>query len=1327
MHRRLNTHASVRGSSTRLNSIAGRARRLAESAGSFVPEALEPRVLLAADPITPDHPLWLIPRGSAVVDGVGDDAAWVNAGEVLRTQATRSDNAVVVKMMYDDNGLYLLTIVDDENLWADGRGGGVGERWEIETDDSITFYFDPDNSRDEWFQGGDRAFGVNIANPSDPLDGDGVVRRWKLVKGNGQGDAPDQHPGGALVPGMTYATTVSGTINDSSDVDEGWVVEMFIPWTGIGMTGMPTHGQTFGMTFQMIQDNAGGDWDLVDHRDMHDRFLLPTLVDDYVDGVPSSYAGSRAGLRGPVNYAEAMFIDPRAGEQPAPITSITASAVSVYGAKLNFTAPAGTTTGIGHVSGYEIRYSTSPIDSEAAWVEAAKFENAYVPRLRGLSESIRISELAPGTTYYVAVRAVDGAGNLGALDGSTSFTTEALPSSDYRGHVIASPNGRTLQFENGEPFVPVGDHLGVSWKYTRTLFPGLIWDNGTSFVDFTAPDRTAVEDIDAYFDDLQAHGVNTMRTFLELEHVHSLGNPGPLPEGTYWLENTPGEYNDDMRQFIHSLLEKASARGIYIIFSPFDTFNYDEAFGMEGPWAENRGGPLSSMDHFFQETLGTVNLATLELAKARMQRVISWVNQSPHKDAALGFEVINEWDSYEWTLHPDGLADDGRETEFRTRAVFINELAGFMKMQAPNHLVINSMVARNPRGPAARLDFLSRNFDLLAPHIYTNGNEEPINNPLTFTEVYAAEEMGHFTAYWIVNREDRAPVLNGEWGLTKADWPGPLEYSSEYTQAEDERIFRAVIWSGFASGQVGTGLRIATDELVFRGMILTNEMRDLQKTFSNFVNGGSVSLDFTDFTFQNLTGRLDATSAAGKSLRSWGISDGSQGVVYVVQDRNESSGTVNDGRITLSGLRADQLLDIEFWSTLPGATSPMHTVSGKYIGTGNDVVIQLPAFTEDIAVKFVARPSNGSVQELVTTSAGGSFITFALGPDRQPTARIEDSSGNATVYDISTLAGFRGRVLDMTPYVTSDIDVHLALTDENHHVWLLHGSLATNSWWAENLTAISGAPGLTGDLTSYQPSWGSIHIAGLDARGHAINYWWAPAEPYWHHSDLTGAFAGPALAGGLTGYVSGWDGLNLAGLDADGNVIVYWWAPGIEEINGGDPGKWLVNNMTTQFGGPQFTGQLDAYVTPWGGLNVAGTTEAGEVWTYWWAPGMDGWEVSNLSVIGGLDAALEPGVEVTVSPHDGGINIFGRSADGHLHMLRWKPESVWTATDVTAGLGGTVVSFPMSGGSAGNRLLLATAGQPGVRSVVIFNFFLDSLAWETEPTSMMMEPTFLPG
>jgi hypothetical protein len=1302
------------------------ARRLVEAAGQFTPEALEARVLMAADPITPDHPLWIVPRGAAVIDGIDNDAGWVNAGEVFRTQATRDDNAVVVKMMYDDNGVYLLAVVQDEHLWADGLGSGTGNRWEIETDDSITFFFDPDNSRDEYLQASDRAFGVNLGNDWDSVNGSGAVKRWKYVTGTGNGGAPDVNPGGSIADGMAYATVVNGTVNNDADTDGGWVTEMFLPWAALNMSGAPVHGQTIGLNFQMIQDNSGGDRDLTDHRDAGDRFLVPHFVDDYVDGVASSYTASQAGIRGPVNYAEAMFIDPRAGAQPAAITAITATSVSVFGAKLNFTAPAGTTGGSGHVSGYEIRYSTSPITTDAAWGWATKFENAYVPRLRGLAESVRITELGPSTTYYVAVRAVDGAGNLGDLSGTATFTTLALPSVGYKGAVIVSPNGRTLQFENGEAFVPVGDHLGISWQYTRTLFPGLIWDDvNDQFLDFSDGDHTAVEDIDAYLDELAAHGVNTMRTYLELENVHVAGNPGPLPSGTYWIENTPGVFNTNMRQYVWNLLEKASARGIYVILSPFDTFSYDEAFGVEGPWAQSRGGPLTTPDHFFQSTLGTPNLGTLELAKTRMQTVISWVNASAYKTSVLGYEFLSEWDSYEWTLHPSGGGEPGRETEFRTRAAYMNELAAFVKMQAPQHLVMNSTIARDPRGPLARLDFLSRNFDVLTPHLYTNANEEPINNPQTYKEVMAAREMGYFTAYWVSNRIDRAPVINGEWGMTRVDWPGGIpQYSGAFSQADDERLFRSVIWSGFASGQVGTGLRISTNELEFNGMLLTDGMRDLQKTFSAFVASTSLAIDFTDFTYDNLSGRMDASSAAGKSLLAWGVSDGTQGVFYVMHDRNSSSGTVSDGVLSVRGLRADQIVDIEVWSTAAGSTGPLTTISGVFVGTGDDLVIELPAFAQDVAIKFKGRAAGTPSQTLTSIAVGDSFVTFVLGPDAQPSARVVDANGNVLVADVASIGAFRGRVRDMTAYTTSGTDVHLAMTDEDHHLWVIHGNIASNTWWSENLTAGNGEAGMTGDLTTYQPSWGAVHIAGLDARGHAINYWWAPAEPYWHFTDLTGSFGGPTLEGGLTGYVSGWDGLNLAGLDASNNIIVYWWAPGIEHINGGNPGGWLAQNMTSDFGGPQFVGQLDAYVTPWGGLNVAGATASGELWSYWWAPGLDPepnrWRVTNLSAEAGLNKPILPGVEVTISPGDGGINVFGRAGDGHLHGVRWKPGDIWRTTDITGATGNALANIPMSGASTGNRLLLAANGDAGTRTVVVFNFLLDSLEWTAENSGMLI-------
>src|SRR5690606_32075882 len=116
-----------------------------------------------------------------------------------------------------------------------------------------------------------------------------------------------------------------------------------------------------------------------------------------------------------------------------------------------------------------------------------------------------VVELAPGTAYHVAVRAVDAAGNLGPLSANATFTTSALPSPGYAGNVVASPMGRTLQFENGDAFVAVGDHLGISWSFTRTLYPGLIWDDvNDQFIDFSDDAHRAVEDIDDYLATLRA-------------------------------------------------------------------------------------------------------------------------------------------------------------------------------------------------------------------------------------------------------------------------------------------------------------------------------------------------------------------------------------------------------------------------------------------------------------------------------------------------------------------------------------------------------------------------------------------------------------------------------------------------------------------------------------------------------------------------------------------------------------------------------------------------------------------------------------------------------
>ena len=1304
-------------------------------------EALEPRALLAADPVSTDHPLWIVPQGAAVIDGVLDDDAWAGAFRTTRSLAYRSGTAATVYMMYNDQGIYLAADVRDPRLWADGRGGGAGDLWEIETDDSVAFYFDLNNSRDEYLQSADRAFGVSIGSFDDDKNGAGSVRRFKYIQGDGAGGAPSvgwfgddwgliqsrgENPEDYYLPtGAAYATALQGTPNDDSDTDTGWSTEIFLPWSAL-LGSAPTHAQTIAMNFDVILDDSGGTRDLAFRGNDANRFEVPHVIDDHMLGVHSSYHNTNAGVRGPVSYAEVMFVDSRAADAPMPIASLTAANTTGYSTQLTFTSPAGSTSGGGHVASYQVRYSTSPILTQRDWIEAETFDNRYAPRLAGKSETLRLIGLHPGTAYYVAVRPVDGAGNLAPFT-TASFTTLTTAQDSSGGlRVVPSPLGRMLVHENGDPFVSVGDHLGVSWAFTRQLYTGDVWDNANStFHNFSETEPLEGSYV-PYFDELQDRGINTMRVYLELQNIHATGNPD-IPNGLYWLEHNAGQFNPHMRAFLLNLLREADERGIFLILSPFDSFSYDEAFGIEGPWASAFGGPLTDINNFFQDP------AALELAKNRMSRVITWVEQSGLGHRVLGYEMLSEWNSYEWTLNAEGDSSSGREAEFRTRAAWIDALAAHTRARDPYRLVMNSTVVEDPRGPVARSVFLSRNFDLLTPHMYTAGNAEPVNNPDDDRSVLAATEQGALTAHWLNSVYDRRPILDGEWGMTRALWPddfprytdkaydpAPDPISGTFTLAEDEALFRALLWAGFASGQFGTPLRIATDELSFvtgshpygyplrQGFILTDGMRDAQQTIAAFVANSSIGFDFADYAPDPLVGRLSSTNSSGDSLLLFGAADARQGIIYVHQNGNIRAGDVTDAFLSIAGLQPDSLFDVEFWSVEPGAAEPVALRLAQLSSDGT-LSIALPDFATGLVVRLRARESAGQSESVVAVQVGASTLSFHRGLDEQPRAVILNAlTGATTLVDIAALTNFRGRARDMTPYTTSDSLVHLAVTDENHHLWLFHGNLTTGAWTAQDLTALIDAPGITGDLTTYQPTWGAIHIAGLDARGHAINYWWAPGLSTWQYSDLTDMFDGPTMQGGLTGYVSSWNGLNLAGLNESGEVIVYWWAPGLA--------GWETINMTEAFDGPALTGQLDAFVTPWGALNITGLDNTGQARIYWWVPGFDSWRISNLT-----NAASAPnfasGLSAGVST-DRAINVLGIDDVDHLVMLRFEiGSSAWVSVDVSDQLGAVGAEFPAAPASAGQTLSIAARENGQQARLLLFEYALDTDAWSVTPVT----------
>lgn len=202
-----------------------------------------------------------------------------------------------------------------------------------------------------------------------------------------------------------------------------------------------------------------------------------------------------------------------------------------------------------------------------------------------------------------------------------------------------------------------------------------------------------------------------------------------------------------------------------------------------------------------------------------------------------------------------------------------------------------------------------------------------------------------------------------------------------------------------------------------------------------------------------------------------------------------------------------------------------------------------------------------------------------------------------------------------------------------------------------------------GDLVSYVTSWGGLNIAGVDAdTGDVVVFWHAPGLSGWRYSNLDSSLADPAAATGvshLSVYLTSWGGINIVGGD---NLGVYWWAPGLG-------GTWRFDRLTDVVAdGPALVADtLTSYVTPWGGLNVAGLDQAGTLWVYWWTP-TTAWTAETIDdALNDRDASVERAgrLQSTVT-NEGRISIFTRSPFGDPLRYSWAPGLAWSLTDLNS-------------------------------------------------------------
>ncbi|WP_461490673.1 carbohydrate-binding family 9-like protein [Pontibacter sp. HJ8] len=169
-------------------------------------------------------------------DEVWQQAAWTDLfTDIEGDKKSAPTYPTRVKMTWDNQYLYIAAELKEPHVWAN-----LTEHDEVVYyDNDFEVFLDPDNDTHQYFE-----VEVNALN---------TIFDLFLSK-------PYRNNNGALigwdVHGLKSAVQVQGTLNDPTDTDESWTVEMAIPFRSVTIgnhTLVPTEGTQWRINFSRVQ------------------------------------------------------------------------------------------------------------------------------------------------------------------------------------------------------------------------------------------------------------------------------------------------------------------------------------------------------------------------------------------------------------------------------------------------------------------------------------------------------------------------------------------------------------------------------------------------------------------------------------------------------------------------------------------------------------------------------------------------------------------------------------------------------------------------------------------------------------------------------------------------------------------------------------------------------------------------------------------------------------------------------------------------------------------------------------------------------------------
>jgi hypothetical protein len=172
--------------------------------------------------------------------GKDDEPAWTKASwtpvfsDISTGHAPDEKHQTKCKMLWDDNFLYVYADITEPDLWASITKTDSP----VFQDNALEMFIAPDGGTYNYVEFQINAFGTtwDLFLPRPYRNGGAGLTSWDIN-------------------GLQKAVHLSGTINNPSDKDKGWSIELAVPFRSVMMNGSknPSNGTIWRMNFSRVQ------------------------------------------------------------------------------------------------------------------------------------------------------------------------------------------------------------------------------------------------------------------------------------------------------------------------------------------------------------------------------------------------------------------------------------------------------------------------------------------------------------------------------------------------------------------------------------------------------------------------------------------------------------------------------------------------------------------------------------------------------------------------------------------------------------------------------------------------------------------------------------------------------------------------------------------------------------------------------------------------------------------------------------------------------------------------------------------------------------------